>query len=99
MIPINNSDTAWLIITDYNQDNDILYQDLRNDILNPEINEWYYEYRTFDLAAGNSEGDIMDGNDYGDVVGEGETLVGDNCDMDDFVLSGQYVGGHEPNQQ
>ncbi len=43
MNPINNSDTAWLIITDYNQDNDIPYEDLKEDILNPNTNQFYYE--------------------------------------------------------
>jgi hypothetical protein len=39
MIPINNSDTAWLIVTDYNQDNNLPYAELREDILNPAIND------------------------------------------------------------
>jgi hypothetical protein len=94
MIPINNSDTAWLIITDYNQDNSLPYEDLLQDIYCPSINEWFYEYQLFDLASGSDEGDIADGNEYGDVVGEGDDLVGDYCDMDDFCLSGQHVGGH-----
>jgi hypothetical protein len=43
MVPINNSDTAWLIVSDFNQDNDKHYEDLREDVLNPEINEWHWE--------------------------------------------------------
>jgi hypothetical protein len=39
MIPINNSDTAWLIVSDYNQDNGKFYEDLRNDIYWPSIND------------------------------------------------------------
>jgi hypothetical protein len=39
MIPINNSDTAWLIVSDYLQDNGKYFDELRNDILNPEIND------------------------------------------------------------
>jgi hypothetical protein len=40
MLPINNSDTAWLIVSDFNQDNSIGYSDcLREDIANPEINQ------------------------------------------------------------
>ncbi len=39
MIPINNSDTAWLIVADYNQDNNLPYEELREDIVNPEINQ------------------------------------------------------------
>ncbi len=44
MKPINNSDTAWLIVSDYNQDNDLPYEELREDILNPQINNWSYDY-------------------------------------------------------
>lgn len=45
MIPINNSDIAWLITADYNQDNDIGFPEaLRQDVLNPEINEFTYEH-------------------------------------------------------
>jgi hypothetical protein len=41
MIPINNSDTAWLVVSDFNQDNAIGYpDDLREDVLNPDINDW-----------------------------------------------------------
>jgi hypothetical protein len=40
MIPINNSDTAWLIVSDYNQDNNLPYEDLRDDVLNPDVNNW-----------------------------------------------------------
>jgi hypothetical protein len=43
MIPINNSDTAWLITTDYNQDNNLPYIDLRQDIISPDTNQWHYE--------------------------------------------------------
>jgi len=52
MIPINNSDTAWLIVTDYNQDNDLHYIDLREDIHNPAINQWYYEYKRIGIGFG-----------------------------------------------
>jgi hypothetical protein len=54
MEPINNSDTAWLIISDYNQDNDLPYEELRNDIDSPDVNDWCYESRSngvgFDVA-------------------------------------------------
>jgi hypothetical protein len=44
VIPINNSDTAWLIVSDYNQDNSIGYPDcLREDIYNPEVDRWFQE--------------------------------------------------------
>ena len=46
LIPINNSDTAWLIVADFNQDNSIGYPDcLRDDIISPNINDWdHHEY-------------------------------------------------------
>jgi hypothetical protein len=47
MLPINNSDTAWLITTDYNQDNNLPYEDLREDIYCPSINNWCFEYKNF----------------------------------------------------
>lgn len=40
MVPINNSDTAWLIVADYNQDNSKFHEDLREDVLNPVISDW-----------------------------------------------------------
>ncbi len=45
MTPINNSDTAWLIVSDYNQENGKFYEELRDDILNYNINDWDFEYR------------------------------------------------------
>jgi hypothetical protein len=44
MIPINNSDTAWLIVSDYNQDNGLFYEELREDVFDPEISNWMFEY-------------------------------------------------------
>ncbi len=48
MLPINNSDTAWLIVSDYNQENGIFYEELREDVLSPDVNNWsiYYMYET-----------------------------------------------------
>lgn len=42
MIPINNSDTAWLIVTDFNQDNNLPYLELKQDIISPNVNDWYW---------------------------------------------------------
>lgn len=44
LIPINNSDTAWLIVADYNQDNNLPYEDLKEDIISPNVDEWFLEY-------------------------------------------------------
>lgn len=49
MIPINNSDTAWLVVSDFNQENSIGYPDeLREDILNPDVDQWGYEFAVED---------------------------------------------------
>jgi hypothetical protein len=58
MIPINNSDTAWLIITDFNQDNDLPYEYLREDILDPDVNHHDYEYY---VDVGRYVGTVIDG--------------------------------------
>jgi hypothetical protein len=53
MIPINNSDTAWLITADFNQDNNLPYLDLIEDINNPETDQWSIENRN-DLVIFNA---------------------------------------------
>jgi len=50
MTPINNSDTA-LIVTDFNQDNGKFYEELREDVYNPVINQWYYENKYFGVGS------------------------------------------------
>lgn len=46
MVPVNNSDLAWLVTSDYNEDNGILgAQELREDIYNPEVNDGEWEFR------------------------------------------------------
>jgi hypothetical protein len=89
MLPINNSDTAWLIVTDYNQDNNLLYEDLRNDILNPETNKWTYEYH------GRHVGDNMVAS-VGSVFSDNMSVMGSGFlvgygDINLDVL-GAYVG-------
>ena len=80
MTPINNSDTAWLIVTDFNQDNGKFYEELREDVYNPLINQWYYENKCFSVV-----GDCIGG--IGGYVGVG--TVGD-CSIGGYV--GGYVG-------
>ncbi len=46
MIPINNSDTAWLVVSDYNQDNGKYYEELREDIISPNVNDWVADFHT-----------------------------------------------------
>ncbi len=68
MLPINNSDTAWLIVSDFNQDNNKFYEELREDILNPETNDWIYEHFVY-MQVGS------DGIGVGSIVG----ATGDSC--------------------
>ncbi len=45
MVPINNSDTAWLIVSDFLQDNGIGFPDeLRKEILDPGEDQWHVLY-------------------------------------------------------
>ncbi len=89
MIPINHSDTAWLIITDYLQDNNLPYEDLREDILNPEINNWDWENRSgngyldghhvvYGAGVGQSGGRINNGIE---ILGWDGYNVGDYAQM------------------
>ncbi len=69
MIPINNSDTAWLIVSDYNQENDKFYEDLREDVLNPTTNLWVWEYSLLNAGFGIMEfgvGSLGGGFEVGD---------------------------------
>jgi len=79
MIPINNSDTAWLIVTDYNQDNNLPYEELREDVYNPAINQWEFEYKFGVIGVGDV------GIGYVGDVGIGYVGVG-------YVGVGGYVG-------
>jgi len=63
MIPINNSDTAWLIVSDFNQDNSLPYED----IYCPSINEWSHEFKDrFDSGTGKMS---VGGNEFVSPVG------------------------------
>jgi len=86
MIPINNSDTAWLIVSDYNQDNGLLYEDLREDILNCNVNEWTCEL-SYDVSV-NYSIDCIAGNRVGD---EDTPEVG--SDEYDFIIGSNDLNG------
>ncbi len=97
MLPINNSDTAWLIVSDYNQDNGKFHEELREDILDPETNHWIYLHR-YDKVIGpvgisgyTSQGEVGDIDDAG---------VGGLCSKTVGFYDENYVGGnpHDPHQ-
>jgi len=92
MIPINNSDTAWLIVSDYNQDNGKYYNELREDVYNPEVNEWDWEFTYINVGGGisNVNEHLHCASLVGDQIdGAGLGGVGDGCG------GGYYVGGND----
>lgn len=94
MIPINNSDLAWLITADYNQDNAIGYPDcLRDDIANPDINDWHYVYNDDSRVGGmiiEHVGTAYIGDN--EFVGGSDYVVGDAVDPGVGSDEG-YIGG------
>ncbi len=108
MIPINNSDTAWLIVSDYNQENDLPFDALREDILNPDIDQWCYESRNngvgFDVSAIGSYMGLaiavgaiaffLDRRPIGVEVGGGNERVGSSS-----LIRGLEVGGNHASDQ
>ena len=95
MTPINNSDTAWLIVSDYNQDNDLPYEDLREDILNPEVDGWWWQHPSLVNFGVGVNLDIKFGVNF-----VGQSRLGGHADGGDRVgASGdgsrmsEHVGG------
>jgi len=101
MIPINNSDTAWLIVTDYNQDNDLPYEELREDILTSDGNQWHHEYLGIIMDVVKVWGSVGSvwaygvGDENSKVGDKGLTIGGDRLTLE---LCSMLVGGHESNQ-
>jgi hypothetical protein len=96
LLPINNSDTAWLIVSDYNQDNAIGYPDyLREDIDNPDVNDWHVHTRPIGVGTIGKGNRISSAN-----VGDYSRMVGMNLDMQDgsdgpgVSIYSDYVGGN-----
>jgi hypothetical protein len=107
MLPINNSDIAWLIVSDYNQDNDIGFPDsLREDIVDPDINHWYWEWnKTIPIPGLNAVDGVGmfgavggGGSSYASLisgpVGSVYSVIGGERSSGDHNL----VGGNAPNK-
>jgi hypothetical protein len=98
MIPINNSDTAWLITTDFNQEHNLPYEDLKQDIISPDTNQWVFEedYGGVKLETViHGVGGTNDYVGYEDITGY--PTVGGHFPRVIFVISAPvslYVGGH-----
>jgi hypothetical protein len=73
MIPINNSDTAWLIVADWNQDNGKYHEELREDVNNPDINQW--SWQLFDDGVGGKIEVVSSGDKTAGSIGY--STVGD----------------------
>jgi len=69
MNPIDNSDFAWLVYCDWLADNERYTeeQEIRENITNPENNNWDYEYRFSGVSGG--VGSHVGGGDVGSGVG------------------------------
>ncbi len=105
MLPINNSDTAWLIVADYNQDNDYYHEELREDVLNPVIDEWNCEFYCEDIKDFGTNSQMVGGDTMGDLVGNGEYDITDMVNDHNGAavnrgVIGELVGGnpYDPNK-
>lgn len=85
MIPINNSDLAWLIVADYNQENGEYHEDLRKDVIDPEINH-HYQYEYYLIL-----GEIVGGNESLRIRGIGDQYSGD---FGFLIFAGCSHNGH-----
>ncbi len=103
MIPINNSDTAWLVVSDYNQENGKYYEDLREDIYNPNVNDWNWAYAFTGVGISISPvgNDILVRVGCIDTVGTNivhGTIFGPDLGPC-YYTTGIWVGGNDPHQQ
>jgi len=102
MNPIDNSDFAWLVYCDWLADNERYTeeQEIRENITNPENNNWDYEHR-FGFGVGHvGGGDVGDfsvgGGDVGGVGGGdvgGVGGVGFGGGVGGVGVGGGVVGG------
>lgn len=93
MTPINNSDTAWLIVSDYNQEHDIPYEDLRNDIYCPSINDWMNESIDRLFSNDYNVGDFHE--EVGTIQTFNKLVVGGFVKVGGEFTTGALVGGNE----
>jgi hypothetical protein len=100
MTPINNSDTAWLIVSDYNQENGISYEELREDVLNPEINQYHHIILYYILLgvgiSHNVGGGMKEQAGDGSIVGR---RVGGNMRHTDRVGFRSGIGDNDADKQ
>ncbi len=95
IIPINNSDTAWLVVSDYNQDNGKYYEELREDIISPDIDQWHYQPQWMTDNPNVGDNYIGSVGDYHNIVFHHGSWIGGSDPEDRRIKS--LVGGHDPN--
>lgn len=97
MVPVNNSDLAWLVVSDYNQDNDIGFpDDLREDIYNPAIDQWTAQH--IGIVESDRVGNSMGNGIVGDFKGTVGSSWSSNPGYQSVIGSswqGYLVGGNE----
>ncbi len=101
MLPINNSDTAWLIVSDFNQDNGKFYEQLREDIIDPDVDRWWWSWETYSSVIGGVEYMIYMNDEVGCGFSNHVGGIGYGMTMHlggSHILLGNYVGGHDPDQ-
>jgi hypothetical protein len=92
MTPINNSDTAWLIVSDYNQDNDLSYEELREDILNPNVNGWDHQFYWSGVGS-EIDGMCTGGGVASTSMIEDTTHISIGDTYEEYVGGGSCIGG------
>ncbi len=100
MTPINNSDTAWLIVADFNQENDKYHEELRDDVNNPEINNYHHIILYYILTGFGISHDV--GGGLKEQAGDGSIVgrrVGGNMRHTDRVGYRSGIGDNDANQQ
>jgi hypothetical protein len=104
MTPINNSDTAWLIVSDYNQDNDLYHEELRDDILDPDVNQQWSCEMNYDIIPdfdGNGGIQVGGEHDYEEVGNDEYDLIIGSQDLNggsnERGVIGERVGGNHYN--
>ncbi len=92
MTPINNSDTAWLIVSDYNQDNGKFYEELREDVLNPDVNQYHFEHTILVPHYIGGDNCLIShvGSQLGHLGGTGD--IGNTGDIIDMIPNDRYDG-------
>lgn len=96
MIPINNSDTAWLVVADWNQENGKYYEELRADVYSIETDQWHCTWRSIRVGTMGGVGGSSSGSrDGGGSVGANDLPCISMVHGGFSTLLGDDVGGND----